>query len=560
MHRTIVAFGLCGLLFACTRLDSGQNERDAGIPRAGRSGDRAREKSVLGTAKAPDSRRKAHVRLFRNDIPAAARVGIVGSDGKSYGPAGAAIRKTKRDEPYFYADDSFDVDLPAGRVRMNISGGLETIPQLLSLATEAALNLDVRMQPWVDMAARGWYSGDSHVHLHTGGPIDATVQSAQIAARAEGVNYVNLCVSNNVGDDIRDNEMITGKPHAASTKSHLLVFGEEMRSTVYGHMQFFAINRLVEPQYTGFDGTPNRHDFPANYVMATEAVRQGGLVTYGHPMFAGEPNPFGTDLAKPSGAARELPIDAVLGVVHAIDLMSYNSDEGLSAELWYRLLNCGLKLSACVGTDVLLDRSTDPLGGDRVYVKIAGPLTMERWLDGLKGGRSFVTNGPMPMLEVNGEGPGGTCELAEACNVRVGVLVESYAPLSKIEVIVNGNVAADDRSVSDSAGLQVRRLDLELPIRRSSWIALRVRGPESPLVFDGPVWAHTSPVYIKLAGQPIASRQDAEYVVNWIEQLLRVIDARNRFASVENRREVESVFRRAQAEFRKLAEINGHVP
>jgi hypothetical protein len=112
---------------------------------------------------------------------------------------------------------------------MNVSGGLETIPQMLTLDAEAAIDLDVRMQYWEDM---------------------------------------------------------------------------------------------VEPQYTGFDGTPNRHDFPANYVMAQEAVRQGGLVTYGHPMFAGEPNPFGTDLAKPNGAARELPIDAVLGVVHAIDLMS----------------------------------------------------------------------------------------------------------------------------------------------------------------------------------------------------------------------------------------------
>jgi hypothetical protein len=410
------------------------------------------------------------------------------------------------------------------------------------------------MQHWIDMAARGWYSGDSHVHLHTGGPIDVTVAKALVAARAEGVNYVNLCVSNNVGDDIRDAEMITGKPHAASTDRHLLVFGEEMRSTIYGHMQFFGINKLVEPQYTGFGGTPNRHDFPANYVMAEEAVRQGGLVTYGHPMFAGESFPFGKDLARPNAAARELPIDAVLGVVHAIDLMSYNSDEDLSAELWYRLLNCGFKLSACIGTDALLDRSTEPLGGDRVYVKTAGPLTMRRWLDGLKNGRSFVTNGPIPSLEVNGKGPGETCELTGAGNVRVAVTVESYAPFDKIEVIVNGKVAADDRAGSESAGLRVRRLDIVLPIQRSSWIALRVRGPESPIAFDGPVWAHTSPAYVQIAGQPVASRQDAEYFVAWIEQMLRVVDARDRFAVIENRREVESLFRRARDEFRKLAD------
>ena len=484
-------------------------------------------------------------------MPAAARVSIAGSGGKTYGPTRAAIRKTKRDESYFYADDSFDVELPPGPLRMNVSGGLETIPQTVTVDSGAATELIVKIQPWVDMAARGWYSGDSHVHLHTGGPIDVTIANALVAARAEGVNYVNLCVSNNVGDDIRDAELITGKPHSTSTDRHLLIFGEEMRSTIYGHMQFFGIGKLVEPQYTGFDDTPNRLDFPANYLMAKHAVRQGGVVTYGHPMFAGQPFPYDKDLAKANGAARELPVDAVLGVVHAMDLMSYNSDEDLSAELWYRLLNCGLKLAACVGTDALLDRSTEPLGGDRVYVKIVGPLTMQSWLEGLKGGRTFVTNGPILTLEVEGKGPGDTCQLAATGKVRVAATVEGYVPFNTIELIVNGKVAAHEEV---AAGRRIGRIDVELPIGRSSWIAMRVRGPDHPSVFDGPVWAHTSPVYVKIAGQEIASRPDARYFVDWIEQLLRVVAARNRYPSVQDRRQVETLFRRAQDKFRKMAD------
>jgi hypothetical protein len=328
-----------------------------------------------------------------------------------------------------------------------------------------------------------------------------------------------------------------------------------MRSMIYGHTQFFGIKKLVEPQYTGFDDTPNQLDFPANYAMAAEAVRQGGVVTYGHPMFAGQPFPFEDDLKKPNAAARELPIDAVLGVVHAIDLMSYNSDEDLSAELWYRLLNCGLKLAACVGTDALLDRSTEPLGGDRVYVKTTGPLTMQSWLDGLKNGRTFVTNGPIPTLEINGKGPGETVELKAAGKVRAAVAVESYVPFDKIDVLVNGKVLAHDASGADkSPGLRIRRLDFDLPIERSSWIALRVRGPDDAHVFDGPAWAHTSPVFVTVGGQRITSRQDAEYFVDWIEQLLRVVAARNRYASAEDRKQVEALFRKGQNEFRKLAE------
>ena len=191
---------------------------------------------------------KVHVKLLHNCAPAAARVSIVGSDGKPYGPIGAAIRKTKRDESYFYAVDSFDVELPPGHARLTVNGGVETIPQTTTVDAGSTTELVVHMKQWVDMAARGWYSGDSHVHLHTGGPIEVTVADALAASRAEGVNYVNLCVSNNVGDDIRDADLITGKPAGVSTDRHLLVFGEEMRSTIYGHMQFFGINKLVEPQ------------------------------------------------------------------------------------------------------------------------------------------------------------------------------------------------------------------------------------------------------------------------------------------------------------------------
>ncbi|MGQ0635214.1 MAG: CehA/McbA family metallohydrolase [Planctomycetaceae bacterium] len=501
--------------------------------------------------------RKVRVRLLRDNAPAAARVSVVGSDQMPYAPSGAALRKTKREETYFYADGSFELTLPPGWARLNLSGGMETIPQQVAVDADGGATVTVHLHPWIDLAARGWYSGDSHVHFHTGGPIEVTVADALVAARAEGVNYVNLCVSNALGDDIRDAELITGKPHPASTDRQLLVFGEEMRSMIYGHMQFFGIKKLVEPQYTGFDETPNHLDFPANFLMASEAIRQGGVVTYGHPLFAGQPFPFDEDLTKANPAARELPIDALLGVVHAIDLMAYNSDEDLSTELWYRLLNCGLRLSACVGTDALLDRSTEPLGGDRVYVKTAGPLTMQSWLEGLKAGRSFVTNGPIPTLEVNGEGPGATCELAAAGRVRVAATVESYVPFNKIELIVNGNVAAhEDMAQGDTRGLRVRRLDIELPIERSGWIALHVRGADDPIVFDGPAWAHTSPVYVNVAGRGIISRDDAEYFVDWIEQMLRVVAARNRYARPEDRREVETLFRKAQMGFRKLADAN----
>lgn len=496
--------------------------------------------------------RKIKVSLRHGGQPAAARVTATGVDEVAYAPRGSLLRKTTSGQPYFYAGGEFEIETPPGPTRLEFFGGLEVVPQQVVVDSSEATELTVDLRSWSDLSAEGWYAGDSHVHLHTGGPLQVTANEALLAARAEGMHFINLCVSNNVGDDIRDADLITGRPHPASTSRQLLVFGEEMRSMIYGHMQFFGIKKLVEPQYTGFDNTPLFRDYPANFTMASEAVKQGGVVTYGHPLFTGQPFPFEDDLAKPNGAARELPIDAILGVVQAIDLMSYNSDETESTELWYRLLNCGVKLSACVGTDALLDRSTDPLGGDRVYVQTNGPLTMESWLDGLRNGRTFVTNGPIPRLKVNGSGPGATIRLGAGGSVRVSASVESLVPFDTVELIQNGQVVSR-HAVIPPGGTAVHRaqVSLDLPVERSGWVALRARGPRHRTVFDGPAFAHTSPVWLQVGEAPVTSPDDAQFFVEWIDKLIQVVSARNRFEKTEDRLAVERLFRQAQDRYRE---------
>ena len=486
----------------------------------------------------------------------AARVSIQASDDNFITPEGIALRKTKRGQEYFYADGSFRVEVPAGKTELRLSGGLEVIPQTVVLDVQQATHREVRLQRWIEMAAQNWYSGDSHVHLHTGGKYPVSMEDALLAARAEGVNYVNLCVSNNLGDDIRDADLITGKPHTLSTDKHVLIFGEEMRSSIYGHMQFFGIRKLVEPQYTGFDNTPHENDFPANYTLAAEACRQGGLVTYAHPMFADQPLPFGEDPTKPNGAARELPVDAMLGVVQAVDLICYNSDEKRSTDLWYRLLNCGLKLSACVGTDALLDQSTDPLGGGRVYVQTTDKLSHASWLAALRAGKTFVTNGPMLELTVDDAQIGATLSRSPG-KLSVQADVRSRVPFTHVEVILNGVVVATRECTPSPKGrqLQTEQFTVAIPVEHTSWVALRVRGPDHPALFDGPAFAHSSPVYVHIADKPLVRPQDAAYFVDWIDRLLRVVAARDRYASADDRQQVEQIFRRARARYQRLAEV-----
>jgi len=509
--------------------------------------------ACAGFVRAADSN-KLTVRVLDGQ-PVAARVSVVGSDGKPYAPAGSILRQPEGAAPYFYTDGKSSVTLPAGAARLELWRGVEYLPARVDFDLQSDTEIAVRLVRWSHLAEQGWYSGDSHIHLHTGGPIKVEIPDALLAARAEDLNYSNLCVSNNLGDDIRDAQLITGKPHALSDEQHLLVFGEEMRSSIYGHMQFFGIKKLVEPQYTGFDKTPLSNDYPPNFDQAEEAVRQGGIVTYGHPIFTNQPDPFAVDPLVHNAAARELPIDAILGKVHAMDLMCYGSDEDLSARLWYRLLNSGLRLAASVGTDALLDNPTLPLGGERVYVKVNGKFTMESWLDGLKAGRSFVTNGPVLALQVNGQGIGETVRLDAPGKVHVEAEVQSASALSSLELIVDGNVVRSESGPAKPGerGVVIKQLVAEIALERSGWVALRARGPESRHVFDGPAWAHTSPVFVTVAGKPIASKKDAAFFVEWIDRLIDSMGRRNRYAKPEDRQRVEALFRRAQTLFREIA-------
>ena len=73
-------------------------------------------------------------------------------------------------------------------------------------------------------------------------------------------------------------------------------------------------------------------------------------------------------------------------------------------EIYYHILNCGLRLPPSAGSasGVL----ANPVGYDRVYVHLDEPLTYEKWWQGLKAGRVFVSNGPLLRCRANGRFPG----------------------------------------------------------------------------------------------------------------------------------------------------------
>src|SRR5205823_6982716 len=136
---------------------------------------------------------------------------------------------------------------------------------------------------------------------------------------------------------------------------------------------------------------------------------QKGVVNYTHVAQA-------EDWSKTPYAAKSIPIDVALGKIDTLDI---NNSWAASVPLWYRLLNCGFRVPATAGTDVFLNRIDSRLpGGDRVYVRVEGGLTYKGWIEGLKAGRSFVTNGPMLTFTADGKEAGAVLKAGEQPKVR----------------------------------------------------------------------------------------------------------------------------------------------
>ena len=186
----------------------------------------------------------------------------------------------------------------------------------------------------------------------------------------------------------------------------LLVVGQEYRPPFWGHVFMFGMrDHLISPFTTGYEGTAIESLYPSNTDMFRKARAQGAYVGYVHA-YAGERDPLDAEL----GGAKGAIVDAALGTTDAIE---WSAAGRAGFFPLYALWNNGLKVTAVGGEDSISNLHMSKLvGSQRTYVFTGGRgLDMHAWLDGMRAGRAFVTNGPLVELTVNGVLPGETVTL-----------------------------------------------------------------------------------------------------------------------------------------------------
>ena len=474
-----------------------------------------------------------------------ARVSIEKENGKYFAPVGSLHRMLKN-YGHFYCDGTSELTLPAGKYRLRALRGPEyrATYREFDVRIGGRRELDVELERWIYMAENGWFSGENHIHANYGyGEWYNTPETMLQQSSGENINVSNFMVANSDTNGVFDRSFFRGRPDPLSTDETILYWNQEFRSTIWGHMTLVNLKHVVEPVFTGFKDTTNPWDIPTNSDIADKTHLQNGLVNYTH--VAQNPN----DPYQNPYTGKSIPVDVALGKIDTLDL---NASYAGTTVLWYKLLNCGFHLPASAGTDCFLNRIVSRLpGGDRAYVHVDGPFSYDAWIKGLRGGRSFVTNGPMLELSANDRPLGDTVRLAGSGAVAIAGVAKAQFPLERVELIYNGKVVASALLASDQLSA---KLDQKIDVDRSGWLALRAIGPghlDHPL---GSQYAHTSPIYLEIADQPAGSREDAEYFLKWIDRLSLAIRLRDRIPSDELRKHVESQFEAARQVYLKIAE------
>ena len=439
--------------------------------------------------------------------PLEARVHVLGSTGAFYAPTDA-IQKVGGGDPYFYSDGTFALDVPTGQTDVIVERGTEYRPLRMTVDARvgATIDLDLPLDRWISMPERGWYAGNTHVHYNE--KETRAVERLRLDPRVEDLPV--LVVSMLVRRDLAyaSNAFPIGR-HELSTPEHVIDIGEESRHNDepwrigLGHIMLINIEKIIEPVSRGLLIDDSAPDYPPLVDACDGAREQGGLVLWCH-----------------NANGMEAPIASALGKLDGLNLFDpYWMDP--EYELWYRLLNCGARLPASTGSDWFLCSS------NRVYVDVGDDFSYERWLTGLREGRTFITDGPILNLTVAGHAPCnevlGISHPVE--NVPVVVEWQSHQPVDRIEIVRDGIVVATyvngEAATSGTFAASVDAVG-------AGWIAARCWGVRRTS-YGHALWAHTSPVYLRERPAAEVVRDSAAFFVERIGTARRWIETKARF-------------------------------
>ncbi len=485
------------------------------------------------------------------------------------------------------------IALPAGQYEISARRG----PEYREVRVEVDLSADsesvtIELDRWADPAARGYYSGDPHIHAggcsHYSVPSEGVTPETMIRhVRGEGLwmgsvltwgpcyyhqkqFFSGLSISPRAELEypaMQQAQGMTWDPQDTDRDSQsLLRYDLEVSGFPSSHSGHVILLGLTDQDYPG---TELIEDWPSwNLPVMRWGHAQNALVGYAH---CGLGLAVGTDELPnyvvpefQSIGSNEIIVDVPLG---AADFQcGAEFDPAAELNIWYHLLNVGYRTLMLGETDYPCIYDDGP-GVGRTYVRLPeaphGEQALEAWLGGLKEGPSYFGDGRSHVYDFAVEGSVGR-ELAVDApgSVKVTATVAAWLPEQPpaapaagqpvysapvgwhlersrigqsrnvlVEVLVNGVPAGSQELLANG---NEQEIEFDLDLERSSWIALRILRS-----------VHTQPIFVEIAGSPIrASRRSARWLHDSVDALWK---AKSGFIRETERSAAREAYDAAQA-------------
>jgi hypothetical protein len=507
-----------------------------------------------------------------NGSPSVAAFTIRDSSGRLFPNPSKRLAPDFFFQPQIYRASSETILLPEGTYTVTSSMGPEYHAQTKQVNVTAAGPNEISfvMARWIDPSKYGWYSGDHHVHAagcsHYQNPTEG-VRPEDMVRQIQGEKLNVGSVLTWGPCYYYQKQFFTGKDNPLSTPNQLMHYDLEVSgfpSSHAGHLVLLGLKEQDYPHCMRIEQWPT-WDLP----ILRWGKSQGALVGFAHSGWGLEVKSHELPNYEMPGfdgiGANEYIVDVTYP--EAVDFIStVDTPYVWELNIWYHTLNVGFRTRISGETD--FPCITDArVGQGRVYAKIDGPLSYSAWLDALLAGRSYVSDGRSHLIDfsVNGVEVGTNAselKLTRGGMVHARVKVSSFlhsgadgaasdeepswmTPLGNpwtkqvgnsatavnihdramdkepywhiersrigntrevpVELVMNGKPIARKNVVADGS---VRDIAFDVPVERSSWLAVRILGS-----------SHTNPIFVLVDGKPIrASRRSAQWCLAAVNQ------------------------------------------
>jgi len=441
----------------------------------------------------------------------------------------------------FYSAGRFEKKLPAGATTITVSRGFDyrVEQRQVNLHSGERLQLTFRLRHQADLRRQGWYGGDNHVHMIHGPaapayPLDFPYVA--LAARSSGLDYMSIAQNWNLpASEITPNRL-NELCQRASAPDFLLTWNMEVPKNYWrgdvshclGHAWFLGLQGnprgdldaiQVLLQMSAGDYESEKVPTPNFESQALIRALQG-VVAYTHPCrwwwgtWGGKGIYPGATAKFVSNLAQELPYDTVVGPTYdAIDILmqAWDQENYRDAQrLWFMLLNKGYRIAGTASTDAAFDRRESALPGVvRTYTLVGGPPSIAAIAQSMKGGRNFVSSGPLLLLQIGGHSVGSIIPIRQPADFRVNLLAYPSGGipgerLTRVELLRNGVVIrrfdVSKREVKFAAEFTVREEGTAWYIARCSGSNDLQSAITNPIYFEGKDYVSPQPASARVTG------------------------------------------------------------